>query len=591
MAVNLSPVGGAAAQFFTNTGAVLTGGKLFTYAAGTTTPAVTYTTSAGNVAHTNPIILDAAGRVPGGEIWLTVGVNYKFILKDSNDVLIGTYDNIPGQFNTDASLVTYTPAGTGAVTTTVQTKLRESVSVKDFGATGNGSTDDTAAIQAAITYVYSFASSSGTTQGPALYFPKGTYLISSVITMGNTGYNWSLSPYFYGDGAGTIIKVNAANTGAFYWLGPNPDVDGAGNRAAGPIIENMTFTGPGSSANANSIALRFYGIQGITLRNTTCTGWFAGESYQNCDIVNRYNASCRYNYHGIISGCSGYALTGQGQLNSFNSYNGLITNNTNFGVIYTGGQAPCFFGVNFVLNNISIIFSPNNAAGATVTAGPSIIGCYFEADLNSTIVFGGGNGIVRDAIIEGGAIIANSAYPAILVSNYANTTGRGFINTSIGLSGSATAIDQSTSAGKIAYQTLDNVAIGSVTPSTGVFTKVNSGTFIKSATAGGSVDILSVGTFANVGSLSITIISTSSGKSTARKYQVIVMGSGTVTGSDISFVTEVYSGGGSPFSLSETQDSPVVGTNKLTITNTDSVTSTYRITYTVEDLTGTLTIL
>lgn len=97
MAVNLSPVGGVAAQFFTNSGAVLTGGKIFTYAAGTTTPAVTYTSSNGLTAWTNPIVLDAAGRVPsGGEIWLTDGLIYKFILKDANDVLIATYDNISG---------------------------------------------------------------------------------------------------------------------------------------------------------------------------------------------------------------------------------------------------------------------------------------------------------------------------------------------------------------------------------------------------------------------------------------------------------------------------------------------------------------
>jgi hypothetical protein len=96
MAVFLSPVGGVAAQFFTNTGAVLTGGKLYTYLAGTTTPATTYTTSAGNVARTNPVVLDAAGRVPGsGEIWLSP-ITYKFILRDSNDVLIATYDNISG---------------------------------------------------------------------------------------------------------------------------------------------------------------------------------------------------------------------------------------------------------------------------------------------------------------------------------------------------------------------------------------------------------------------------------------------------------------------------------------------------------------
>ena len=97
MAVNLSPVGGVAAQFFTNTGAVLTGGKLYTYAAGTTTPAVTYTSSQGITAWSNPIVLDAAGRVSGsGEIWLTDGIVYKFVLKDANDVLIATYDNISG---------------------------------------------------------------------------------------------------------------------------------------------------------------------------------------------------------------------------------------------------------------------------------------------------------------------------------------------------------------------------------------------------------------------------------------------------------------------------------------------------------------
>ena len=96
MAVFLSPVGGVAAQFFTNTGSVLTGGKLYTYAAGTTTPLTSYTTIAGNVARTNPVVMDAAGRVPdGGEIWITAA-SYKFVLKDSNDVLIATYDNISG---------------------------------------------------------------------------------------------------------------------------------------------------------------------------------------------------------------------------------------------------------------------------------------------------------------------------------------------------------------------------------------------------------------------------------------------------------------------------------------------------------------
>jgi hypothetical protein len=97
MAVNLSPVAGAAAQFFDNSGQMLTGGKLYTYLAGTTTPAVTYTTNTGVTPHANPIVLNAAGRVPdSGEIWLTDSISYKFVLKDQNDVLIATYDNLIG---------------------------------------------------------------------------------------------------------------------------------------------------------------------------------------------------------------------------------------------------------------------------------------------------------------------------------------------------------------------------------------------------------------------------------------------------------------------------------------------------------------
>ena len=117
MAVFLSPVGGVAAQFFTNTGAVLTGGKLYTYAAGTTTPLASYTTSAGSTARTNPIVLDAAGRVPdGGEIWIT-SAQYKFVLKDSNDVLIATYDNVSGIGAASYQVQNFTGTGSQTVFT------------------------------------------------------------------------------------------------------------------------------------------------------------------------------------------------------------------------------------------------------------------------------------------------------------------------------------------------------------------------------------------------------------------------------------------------------------------------------------------
>jgi hypothetical protein len=113
MAVFLSPIGGAGWQFFTNSGVPLSGGKLYTYAAGTTTPKATYTSSNGLTAHTNPIILDSAGRVPGGEIWL-LAASYKFILNTSTDVLIATYDNISGVGAAEFQIQNFT--GTGSQT-------------------------------------------------------------------------------------------------------------------------------------------------------------------------------------------------------------------------------------------------------------------------------------------------------------------------------------------------------------------------------------------------------------------------------------------------------------------------------------------
>jgi len=64
---------------------------------------------------------------------------------DFKDFIVGA-DNIVGVDN----IIPYTPAGTGAVTTTTQNKLRESVSAKDFGAVGDGVTNDTSAVQTAM---------------------------------------------------------------------------------------------------------------------------------------------------------------------------------------------------------------------------------------------------------------------------------------------------------------------------------------------------------------------------------------------------------------------------------------------------------
>jgi hypothetical protein len=86
---NLGPA--PKAQFFTAAGQPLVGGKVYTYAAGTTTPLATYTDSTAASANPNPIILDGRGEC---NIWFSPASAYKIKLTDSNDVEIYVVDNI-----------------------------------------------------------------------------------------------------------------------------------------------------------------------------------------------------------------------------------------------------------------------------------------------------------------------------------------------------------------------------------------------------------------------------------------------------------------------------------------------------------------
>ena len=92
-------------------------------------------------------------------------------------------------------------AGTGATARTVDSKLKDTVSVKDFGAVGDGVADDTVAIQAAIAYA---ASTINGAAGMEVFLPTGTYLISSRITLPNrVGLRGA-------NGRGTVIKPHSS---------------------------------------------------------------------------------------------------------------------------------------------------------------------------------------------------------------------------------------------------------------------------------------------------------------------------------------------------------------------------------------------
>lgn len=89
MAVSLAPE--AHIQFSDATGAPLASGKVFTFAAGTSTPLATFTDSTGGTPNANPVILDAGGFA---NIWLTNNVGYKFQVQNAAGSTLWTVDNI-----------------------------------------------------------------------------------------------------------------------------------------------------------------------------------------------------------------------------------------------------------------------------------------------------------------------------------------------------------------------------------------------------------------------------------------------------------------------------------------------------------------
>ena len=343
MSVFLSPVGGAAAQFFDNNGNPLSGGRLYTYAAGTTTPQATYTSNAGSIAHTNPIILDAAGRVPGGEIWLSVDTSYKFVLRTSTDVLIGTYDNIStGVVSSD---VAYQPAGVGAVTTTVQAKLREIVSVMDFGAVGNGVANDTSAIVAALA------------ENNAVFFPAGTYLVDGNIDIKNKSL-YGVPSNATGNTSVSIIKLSGSNTNTSLFINGG-NITTPWGSGGGCLLRDLTLRGnwDGSTSNAET------NISNIG----ALFKWWSGSyvKIQDCYFVSSFG-------FGVFSYQLGYS-------NIQNSFVSVCAKNG----IHLEAASGDLAITSTTINDCSI----NSCRGAAPTGGSGVyIKNGFYCDLNGNVI-------------------------------------------------------------------------------------------------------------------------------------------------------------------------------------------------------------
>jgi hypothetical protein len=168
-------------------------------------------------------------------------------------------NNAAGVATDQASGVYFTQSGTGAATRTVDSKLKDVVSVKDFGAVGDGvfasgaGTDNTAAFQAAINSLTSPSLGSR-----SLYVPAGVYKLSSQITV-PSGVS------IFGDGPwSSIVFCPSAftNTGGLIRLngtgGPPTSVKGLGI-----LAQTGGATGYGLVSVANGVFLDWLWVNGF----------------------------------------------------------------------------------------------------------------------------------------------------------------------------------------------------------------------------------------------------------------------------------------------------------------------------------------
>jgi hypothetical protein len=212
----------------------------------------------------------------------------------------------------DASAITYNQGGTGAQDRTVKAKLQEFVSVKDFGAVGDGVTDDTAAIQAALDAAANLGVDD---KGALVHFPSGKYKITSTI-------NYPMGKFvsITGDGKPSMIVWDGAASGTMFLMdnftGDEKKIfieniqlkaDAADtvigfeiNRTSGQAVVNVSFRhilfntmGVALQASNECDQIVFennyilsYQTHGIKLLNGVCNNWFIQNNHFRSGIAN-----------------------------------------------------------------------------------------------------------------------------------------------------------------------------------------------------------------------------------------------------------------------------------------------------------------
>lgn len=272
-------------QEFSDAGLLLFGGRLYTYAYGTTAQKTAYTDPAGTIPHTYTadgaggqyIALNARGELPA-PLYLAPGA-YDLALKRGDGSTVWARRAEPVGDGVSAlaasigsSLIGFIQAGAGAILRTVQSKLRESPTVADYGAVGDGVADDTASIQAALTAMAAAG-------GGIVTVPPGIYKLTAKITVPSyvmlRGPQWVIDP----------SNTAGATKGAVLSIGWGATQDNhAVEMSHSSGIEGFSFYYPGQAAKNAATPIAF----GFSISTPTAAGVYDNIHVKNINLYNSY---------------------------------------------------------------------------------------------------------------------------------------------------------------------------------------------------------------------------------------------------------------------------------------------------------------
>jgi hypothetical protein len=331
----------------------------------------------------------------------------------------------------DSESVPYTPEFTGAVTSNVEAKLQESVSVKDFGAVGNGVTDDTMAIQAAM---------DAASDGNALFFPKGRYVVSSTLNCTREHFRMfgESAPSQNGQNQqeGSVLEFSQTTTQGIIF----DDDQGVSTNSTRRIgIENMGFVGSTTSAIVQFGDAPQINIENVFVDNQT-TGSGRGIDFLRCFLISTKNLFVFKSSNERATDSIGIRLTlDNPQLAGIYNFQSTSVRGWGTGLkvdgSYTAGgdqrwQAFNWHGCQTKSNSVGLDLVGNIQSG-------TITGNYFEGDIKTSLQMSQG---VENFLVAGNFF--NSETTAGQINLGLNTsTNEGFVRNITMLNNNHTNID------------------------------------------------------------------------------------------------------------------------------------------------------